>query len=602
MIIQPRSLQQRTLFFILVPIFLLLLTMSIAGYIFVRTVLLNQWGETAIAKLQRTAHQIDMRMRKPKELLLLLHNKVGADVNRDVFSYIIQEIKELDGVVSVNVKWPDDAPKDESHNGFKKNSMMGGMHFYKLEKLTVSSPRYNSQEDNRTISLESDLKSNNDQAVGSVEVVISFDYLIDEIIKAPWWKNNKGYLIDDLGNVLASTSVESGLKKSQTQQAFGSADALERDTLMLMKKDSFGTVFGPGSPPAKISGFYRLTEAPWTMVIIAPGRTILQPIIRFKLLYILSLTIGIFAILVIIRSTTGRITKRIKDLSNAADNLANGSFGPPLSVASHDEVGELTKSFNKMTSQLQQRLLLKEAMNVAREVQQNLLPQDTVSIEGIIARGLILYCDETGGDYFDILKFSANKQKVGVVVGDVVGHGIGAALLMTTVRALLRGRVVQPGDLGEIMRDVNSLLCQDTMKSGNFVTLFYLEVDRGRETLSWVRAGHDPAIVYCSSNGEFSELKGKGIALGIDETCDYEYNEQPIDQETQLILIGSDGAWEVENQAGEQFGRERLKRILADTCTLHPDEILQTIVRDIAAFRGANPQIDDITLALIKIY
>ena len=121
----------------------------------------------------------------------------------------------------------------------------------------------------------------------------------------------------------------------------------------------------------------------------------------------------------------------------------------------------------------------------------------------------------------------------------------------------------------------------DTMKSGNFVTLFYLEVDPGRDTLSWVRAGHDPAIVYYPSNGEFSQLKGKGIAMGIDETCVYEYNEQPIGQEAQLILIGSDGAWEVENQAGEQFGRESMKRILADNCTLHPAEILQSIVRSI---------------------
>ncbi|MGB3225655.1 MAG: SpoIIE family protein phosphatase [Desulforhopalus sp.] len=600
MVIQPRSLQQRTVFFILVPIFLLLVSMSFAGYIFVRTTLLNQWGETAIAKLQRTAHQIDMRLRKPKELLLLLHNKKGTDVNSDVFSYVLQEIKGLEGVVSVNVEWPDNGFEGKSHS-LKNEPMMGRMRFFQQEHLTVSSPKYNSQENNRTISLESELNGKNNQAAGRVEVVLSFDDLIKEILKAPWWKSNKAYLIDDSGNVLANTSVESNLEKNFPLQAFGSTDDLERDTLWAMRKDSFGTVFGPGSPPEEISGFYRLTEAPWTMVVIAPGEKILQPVIRFKLLYILSLTIGIFVILLIIRGTTSRLTRSIKELSDAVDTLARGYFGPPLLVTSHDEVGELTKNFNKMTKQLKQRLSLKEAMNVAREVQQNLLPHDIVSLKEIVACGHILYCDETGGDYFDILRFSGNEQKVGVVVGDVVGHGIGAALLMTTVRALLRSRVVQPGDLGEIMSHVNSLLCQDTMKSGNFVTLFYLEVDRGRNTLSWVRAGHDPAIVYHPASKYFSELKGRGIALGIDETCNYEYNEQPIGQETQLILIGSDGAWEVENQAGEQFGRERMKMILADNCTLHPDEILQTIVQEIAAFRGANPQNDDITLALVKI-
>ncbi|TKB11332.1 SpoIIE family protein phosphatase [Desulforhopalus sp. IMCC35007] len=600
MMIQPRSLQQRTLLFILVPIFLLLVCMSVAGYIFVRTILLNQWGETAIAKLQRTAHQIDMRLRTPKDLLLLLHNRNGSEINRDVFSYIINEIKNLDGVVSVNVEWPKNTPENDYQRP-NNVQMMGDMHFYHLEQLTVSSPQYNSQDKNRTISLESKVNNKFDKTSGRVEVVVSFDNLINDIIKASWWKTNKAYLIDDSGNVLANTSVEPNVKTDSSQQPFGSTNELERDTLKAMGKAHFGTVFGPGSPPNEISGFYRLAEAPWTMVVIAPGNKILHPVIRFKLLYILSLTIGIVFILLIIRGTTSRLTKRIKELSAAADTLANGSFGPPLAVTTHDEVGELTNSFNKMTQQLKQRLLLKEAMNVAREVQQNLLPHDIVSLKNIIAGGLILYCDETGGDYFDILRFPGNDEKVGVVVGDVVGHGIGAALLMTTVRALLRGRVVQPGNLGEVMSDVNSLLCQDTMKSGNFVTLFYLEVDRGQNTLSWVRAGHDPAIVYCPASRIFSELKGQGVALGVDETCTYEYNELPIRQEVQLILLGSDGAWEVENQAGEQYGRERMKKKLADNCTLHPDEILQAIIRDITAFRGENPQNDDITLALVKM-
>ncbi len=597
---QPRSLQQRTLFFILVPIFLLLVSMSIAGYIFVRTVLLNQWGETAIAKLQRTAHQIDMRLRKPKDMLLLLHNRKDGEVRREIFSYIIRDIKELDGVVDVNVEWLDNAPENEFYS-LKKRAMSGRMQFYQVEQLTVSSPRFNSRENNRTISLQSQLKDKNDRAVGRVEVVISFDNLIHEIIKSPWWKTNKAFLIDGSGNVLADTSIDSQSANTSSLQTFGSTGRLERDTLRAMSIKSFGTVFGPGSPPKEISGFYRLTEAPWTMVVIAPGKKILEPVIRFKLLYILSLTAGIVVILLIIRGTTSRLTERIKEISAAADSLAHGSFGPPLSITSRDEVGELTKNFNKMTGQLKQRLLLKEAMNVAREVQQNLLPHHAVFLENIVAAGFILYCDETGGDYFDILRFPGNERKLGVVVGDVVGHGIGAALLMTTVRALLRGRVVQPGNLGEIMRDVNSQLCRDTMQSGNFVTLFYLEVDRDSNTLKWVRAGHDPAIIYRPSDGRFMELRGGGVALGIDETCTYRYNEQKIGQEVQLVLIVSDGAWEVENQTGEQFGRARLKRILAENCAMQPDEILQIIVRDITAFRGAAPQNDDITLALVKI-
>ena len=600
MIFQPRSLQQRTLAFILVPTFLLLLTLSIGGFIFVRNLLLKQWGETAIVKLQRTAHLIDMELRRPKELLLLLQSAEDADVNRQIFTYIVQELEKLDGVVGVKVDWPKNDFSRENGSGMVMNPAMPMMHHYRLEQFEVGSPKYDNKLKNRTVSLVSELKNNGDKVVGRVEVVISFDSLIDQIINASWWKSNKAYLLDSAGNVLASTALEMDLEDYFPMRAFGTVNSLEQKTLEAMQKNISGTVFGPGFPPAEISGFYHLTEAPWTMVIMAPGKKVLEPIIRFKFFYFSTFAVCILVILFFIRLATNRVTSRIKEISAAADNLAKGKFGPPLTVTTRDEVGELTRSFNKMTWQLQHRLAMKEEINIAREVQQNLLPHDSFSAEGIVASGLSRYCDETGGDYFDIIKFPGNDQKVSVVVGDVVGHGIGAALLMTTVRALLRCRVSLPGCLDATINDVNRLLWQDTKISGNFVTLFYLEVDRRQNTLRWVRGGHDPAIVYSPSSREFSELNGNGLALGVDANWSFEYNELPVPEEEQLILIGSDGAWEVENAAGEQFGKERIRQILAAKSDLQPGAILQAIIEKIDAFRGETPQNDDITLAIVK--
>ncbi len=368
-----------------------------------------------------------------------------------------------------------------------------------------------------------------------------------------------------------------------------------------MKLKDSGMVFGRGSPPEEVSGFYRLVEAPWTMVIMAPGKKVLQPIIRFKLIYILFIAGSTLLILFFIRRATNRITTMIKEITAAAENLAQGKFGPALPVTTRDEVGELTICFNKMTKQLKQRLLLKEAINVAREVQQNLLPHTGYSAEGVIIDGTSNYCDETGGDYFDIIRFPEDDGKVGVAVGDVVGHGIGAALLMTTVRALLRCRIAQPGSLNEVINDVNTLLCKDTNRTGNFVTLFYLEVNHRESSLKWVRGGHDPAIVYSPRNRTFSELKVDGVALGVDPGWSFECNELPLPGEEQLIFIGSDGVWEVENVDGEQFGKDRVKRIMAASCDFDPDHILQSIIQEITTFKGENSQDDDITLAIIKI-
>lgn len=600
--IQPRSLQQQTLFFILAPTFLLLVGLSFGGFVLVRNVLLNQWGETAVVNLQRTAHLIDMGLRTPKDMLLLMHGDEDSATNRQVSARIVKKIEKLDWVVGVNVAWPE----PNLVTGVASAKMMTArrqvMRHYRLDTFDISSPRYDTRSNNRTVSLMSDFKDKNRATIGRVEVIISFDELIDQIVNAPWWKSNKAYLIDRAGNVLASTGEEFDLEDYFPMRAFGTVNVLEKETLAAMQKSASGTVFGPGNPPEEISGFYRLKEVPWTMVIIAPGENALQPIIRFKHFYFFSFAACIVVILIFIRLATNRVTSRIKAISAAADSLAKGEFGPPLKVSSKDEVGELTKSFNTMTFQLKQRLAMKEAINVAREVQQNLLPDTSFLAEGLAASGLSLYCDETGGDYFDIIRFPDNERKVGVVVGDVVGHGIGAALLMTTVRALFRCRMALPGSLDAIVHDVNKLLCRDTGVSGNFVTLFYLEVDRIQNTICWIRGGHDPAIVYSPASGKFSELKGEGVALGVDADWSFEYNKLPVSDDEQLILIGSDGAWEVENQAGEQFGKERIKKILAAKCNRNADAILQNIIKEIGVFRGDQAQSDDITLTVIKTW
>lgn len=595
MTFQPGTLQQRTLFFILAPTFILLVGLAIGGFVVLRSLLLNQWGETAIATLQRTAHEIDMRLSRPKELLLLLDVGNESEINRLVFDSVRKRITALEGVVDVSIDWLGEA-------GTAKGNVDHGRtgHHGHGNDFVITLPEYNKDSKNRTVSLVYEFRNGNNEGVGRVEVSFSFDVLIEEVIRAPWWKSNKAYLVDDSGNVLVSTALESGLEDFFPMRAFGTVSKLEQETLTKMRGANYGTAFGPGIPPEEVSGFYHLSEAPWTMVIMAPGETILQPIIRFRNFYFFSFSACILLILLLIRMTTSRLTVRIKEISAAADDLARGRFRPPLAVTTRDEVGELTRSFNKMTRQLRQRLRMKKAIDIAREVQQNLLPQSGFRAPGLEAAGMSLYCDETGGDYFDIITFADNDRKVGVAVGDVVGHGIGAALLMTTVRALLRCRIDQPGRPDEIIGDVNRLLCRDTAVSGSFVTLFYLEVDRRRNSIGWIRAGHEPAIVYQPASLRFSELRSQGVALGVDPNITIMYNELPVPKEEQVILIGSDGAWEVENEAGEQFGKERLRAILAANSDKQADAILQAMVQEIGDFKGRRKPHDDITLVVVK--
>ncbi|MBW2657203.1 MAG: PAS domain S-box protein, partial [Deltaproteobacteria bacterium] len=146
----------------------------------------------------------------------------------------------------------------------------------------------------------------------------------------------------------------------------------------------------------------------------------------------------------------------------------------------------------------------KKALALAGEVQKSLLPQEKPVVPGLDIAGRNVSCDEIGGDYFDFLwRRDTKKGPFSVVVGDISGHGVDSALLMTTARAFLRMRASQPGTISEIITAMNHHLTQDVLESGRFMTLFYLTIDPENDRIDWVRAGHDPALVYDPGRDEF---------------------------------------------------------------------------------------------------
>jgi len=559
---------------------------------------MDQWDQTAIAKLQQTAHHIDMRLLSPKKVLMLFREEHGLEIDRDIAIFIINQLREMDGVVQVNLEWHGINFGDI----FPGNTrMMPHMNFARMEGLDVTTPIYNTELNDKTVSLVTEFWNESNEKLGQIEVVISFYDLIKQIVKAPWWHSNKAFLVDMDGNVLTRTELFQNRGKETENEKFGDFNPLEKETLAALRNNRSGTILGPGMPPDEISGYYHLNEAPWTMVIIAQGDKVLQPIIKFRQYYLFISGAGILLALLLIRIATNTTTRAIGRISTAANELAIGNFDTELKVTSLDEVGELTRNFNTMSRQLQERLRLQQAVDIAREVQQNLLPQVSYRAKEIDVSGITLYCDETGGDYFDILPDSGQEDRVNIIAGDVVGHGLGAALLMATIRALVRCRISQSGDPASIINDVNRLLCRDTAKSGNFVTLFYLIIDKAANRLEWIRCGHEQAIVYFPANQSFSELKGKGLVLGVDPSWEYEKNSLMLNDDQQIILIASDGVWDTENENGQRFGKERVKAILANNSHLSSAEIIAAITSEIDIFRRTTPLTDDVTLVITKV-
>ena len=183
----------------------------------------------------------------------------------------------------------------------------------------------------------------------------------------------------------------------------------------------------------------------------------------------------------------------------------------------------------------------KKALVLAGEVQKSLLPQNKPVVQGLDIAGKNISCDEIGGDYFDfLLRRDTNKGSFSAVVGDISGHGVDSALLMTTARAFLRMRASQPGTISEIITAMNRHLTRDVLETGRFMTLFYLTIYPEKDRIGWVRAGHDPALIYDPERDEFSELKGNGVALGMYENFEYQENSTKGLINGQIIAIGTD--------------------------------------------------------------
>jgi sigma-B regulation protein RsbU (phosphoserine phosphatase) len=159
-------------------------------------------------------------------------------------------------------------------------------------------------------------------------------------------------------------------------------------------------------------------------------------------------------------------------------------------VVSNDELGDLGDGINEMTEGLIERDRMRQSLYLAKEVQQALLPRTDPQISGLDIASTSVYCDETGGDYFDYLASDGlNSGKISIVVGDVSGHGVSSALLMATARAFLRQRSGLPGSISQIVSDVNRHLTRDVEESGGFMTLFNLTINAKSRSLSWVRPG-----------------------------------------------------------------------------------------------------------------
>lgn len=334
------------------------------------------------------------------------------------------------------------------------------------------------------------------------------------------------------------------------------------------------------------------------MLEMDPGQVIQS--LLYLTAFLLAVTLAVAVILS--RSFSTGIIDPIRQMQAAMAKVEKGDLSANVTVNSNDELGALGENFNQMTEGLKDRYRLRQSLDLAKEVQQNLLPAADPLFPGLDIAGRSIYCDETGGDYFDFFDSAdKNAQKYGVVIGDVSDHGIPSALLMASARAFLRQRTTLAGSIADIVGDVNRQLTQDVEDTGRFITLFYLQIDTDNRRLSWVRAGHEPALLFDPASGRFDELSGEGIALGVDADWRFSENQRENLTDGQIILLSTDGIWEARDPQDQMFGRQAVCDIIRQHVHATAAQIQDAILAELDRFQQGVTAADDTTLVVIKV-
>jgi serine phosphatase RsbU (regulator of sigma subunit) len=243
-----------------------------------------------------------------------------------------------------------------------------------------------------------------------------------------------------------------------------------------------------------------------------------------------------------------------------------------------------------------ERERLQRSIEIAREVLSALLPKDPTGLEGFDVSGCSIPAETAAGDYYDFVPCPGGK--LGVVVGDVTGHGMGPAMVMTGARSALRLLFEQELDEAQILARLNGRLVED-LGDGRFMSMVVGRLDPKERRLTYANAGQTPPLLL-RANGRTESLAGTGLALGIEKDVTYQV-QPPVQLERgDLLLWYTDGIVEARNKAGEEFGNERLIAALRAHRQAPAKELVVALRRAVAEFVGSEQLDDDLTLVAFK--
>ncbi|HYF51714.1 MAG TPA: SpoIIE family protein phosphatase [Planctomycetota bacterium] len=251
-----------------------------------------------------------------------------------------------------------------------------------------------------------------------------------------------------------------------------------------------------------------------------------------------------------------------------------------------------------LREQAMERKRLQAELNLARTIQERLLPRESPRTDCFEFAGTNQPATETSGDYYDYVTLPDGR--IGLIIADVTGHGLGAALVMNAARAYMRAMCTAQSAPNTILAGVNDLLEKD-LEAGNFLSLCLAAFDPSKKTLHYASAGHDPPLAFRPGQDQFAELDSTGPLLGILQGAPFEL-AGPLELSAGDVLVFmTDGLFECMNAEDETFGKQRLQDCIRSNAAKSADEILKALLAATAEWTGARPRRDDITVVVVKV-
>lgn len=258
---------------------------------------------------------------------------------------------------------------------------------------------------------------------------------------------------------------------------------------------------------------------------------------------------------------------------------------------------ELTPTHIKRISE---RERMAKELEIARNVQMSLLPKQTPLAEGYDIAGICIPALEVGGDYYDF--FSLGNNCLGIAIGDVSGKGVPAAIYMTLTKGILQSHASESLSPKDVLNKLNRQMYQN-IERNSFVSLFYAVLDMKKNKICFSRAGHNPAILVQQSTNKSTTIQPNGLAVGLESGTQFnsflEEHELPL-QSGDIMVFYTDGFTEASNENGDEFGEEKLEKIISENKNTSANGLIQTVVRSVKGFVGNHPQHDDMTMVVVR--